>query len=55
MVISDPTERFTANLALSHPWITGKEDSYLALTTNEYFNNFEKMKSFFYVNFLKSK
>jgi len=51
MVNPDPTERFTANLALSHPWITGKDDLYLPLSTNEYFNNFDKMKSFFYVKY----
>jgi hypothetical protein len=44
MVDNDPTERLTANLALCHPWIKGNDDSYLPLSTNEYFNNFEKMK-----------
>lgn len=42
----DPAERYTADKALNHPWITGNFRDQVPLTTNEMFLSFEKEQNF---------
>lgn len=47
----DPAERYTADKALGHPWITGNLNDQVPLTTNEMFLSFEKEQNFMKVEF----
>ena len=42
----NPEERYTSSQALDHPWITGKSEMTIPLTSNEYLEYFEKQKKF---------
>ena len=46
LVQKDPAERYSADKALSHPWITGNFKDQVPLTTNEIFQSFEKEQNF---------
>lgn len=46
LTISDPSERYSANQALNHPWITRKIDDPIPLTIKEKFQTFEKKENF---------
>ena len=46
LVHQDPAERYTADKALNHPWITGNFNDQVPLTTNEMFQSFEKEQNF---------
>lgn len=50
LVHQDPAERYTADKALNHPWITGNFNDQVPLTTNEMFQSFEKEQNFLKVN-----
>lgn len=47
---NDPAERYTADKALNHPWITGNLNDQVPLTSNEMFQSFETGQNFMKVN-----
>ena len=42
LVKVDPNERYSANQALKHPWITGKLEEDIPMTNKEMFQGFEQ-------------
>ena len=54
LIHPDPAERYTADKALNHPWITGNFNDQVPLTTNEMFQSFEKEQNFLKVFLIKN-